>query len=342
MKTKSRADVERALAARGGDFRFFLLCGPDRSSSEALAGALAKAMGADAERIDLTGAELRGDPARLADEAASISMFGEARHIRIDPAGEEILGAVEALLEAPAAGNPVVAVAGDLAKTSKLLKLASDHAAAMAFVSYLPDARDARRLAFELGQSAGLRLGPDQAARLADASGGDRAILSAEIEKLALYADASPERPREATHAMIDALGAESDEGDAGEAVNFALDGDARALDAELARIDSVGGEPIVLVRALLRRLTQLARLRAEVERGNSAQSVVARARPPVFWKERDRTVAQLQRWRGDTLARAIARALAAERALKGGGGAGTAAAAEELFALARQAQRLR
>ena len=36
-------------------------------------------MGAEAERVDLSGAELKADPARLADEAASISLFGGAR-----------------------------------------------------------------------------------------------------------------------------------------------------------------------------------------------------------------------------------------------------------------------
>jgi DNA polymerase-3 subunit delta len=32
-------------------------------------------------------AELRSDPARLADEAASMSLFGEARYVLVEPAG---------------------------------------------------------------------------------------------------------------------------------------------------------------------------------------------------------------------------------------------------------------
>ena len=64
-------------------------------------------MGPDAERIDLDGQTLRDDPARLADEAASFSMFGDKRCIRITGMGEESLPALNALLEAEAAGNPV-------------------------------------------------------------------------------------------------------------------------------------------------------------------------------------------------------------------------------------------
>lgn len=335
----NRVQIEQALAKPGADIRLYLLHGPDRSSSAALAARLATAMGTEAERVDLGVSELKSDPARLADEAAAISMFGDARFIRIDPAGEEMLAAVEALLEAGEAGNPVVAVAGDLKPAGKLLKLAQANAAVMTFASYPSDARDARRLAMELGQGAGLRLSPDQAHRLAGASGGDRAILTSEIGKLALYADAAPERPREATHAMIDAIGAASDEGAIGDAVNLALDGDAAALDGELARLSGAGADASSILRALLRRLALLARLRAEVERGNSAASVVGKAGYAIFWKERDRTISQLQFWRGDMLARAISRALGL---LSSAGGSERAIVGEELFALARAARRRR
>ncbi len=53
--------------------------------------------------------------------------------IWVDPAGDDITDAVEALLGLPRAGNPVVAVAGSLRKDSKLLKLATASDAAMAY-----------------------------------------------------------------------------------------------------------------------------------------------------------------------------------------------------------------
>ena len=88
----NRSQIERALA-RPADTRLFLLHGPDESGSRGLARALAAAMGADAERIDLTGAELKADPARLADEAAAISMFGGARWILVEQAGDDCVAA---------------------------------------------------------------------------------------------------------------------------------------------------------------------------------------------------------------------------------------------------------
>jgi DNA polymerase-3 subunit delta len=337
----NRGQVEKALKAPAAT-RFFLLHGPDDSGSRALAKLLGAAMGADAERIDLSGSDLKGDPARLADEAASISMFGGSRWILVEPAGDESVTAVEALLEAAAAGNPVVLLAGGLKPASKLLKLALAAPDALAFASYLPDARDADRLATELGRAEGLILRPDIARRVAESCGGNRALIAQELAKFALYAGASPDAPRAIDHDVIDALGAGSDEGDLSRLVDSAAGGDSAGLEAELARLHAEGQEGIPLLRAMLRRMSLLARLRAEVDQGSSPSAVMASSGKSLFWKEKDEVGRQLGRWRSDLLAKAMSRLLEAERQVKASGGIGPLAADEELFAICRQAARLR
>ncbi|HYD13436.1 MAG TPA: DNA polymerase III subunit delta [Allosphingosinicella sp.] len=337
----NRAQIEKALKAPAAT-RFFLLHGPDDSGSRALAKLLGAALGPDAERIDLTGADLRADPARLADEAASISMFGGARWIQVEPAGDETLPAVEALLEAPVAGNPVILLAGGLKPASKLLKLALAAPEAVAFASYLPDARDADRLAAELGRAEGLTLRPDVARRIAESCGGNRALIAQELAKFALYVGAAPEAPKAIDHDVIDALGADSDEGDLSRLVDSAVGGDPAGLEAELARLHAEGQEGITLLRAMLRRIALLARLRAEVEQGSTPAAVMASSGKLLFWKEKDEVARQLARWRAPLLAKAMARLLEAERQVKAAGGIGPLAADEELFAICRQAGRLR
>jgi len=337
-----RGQIERALDAPQADCRLFLLHGPDESSSRDLAQRLARAMGADAERIDLGGAALKADPARLADEAASISLFGGARHIRIDPAGDEILEAVEALLEAPSAGNPVVAIAGALRKESKLLKLALASPMVLAFASYVPEGGDADRLAMTMAREHGLRMTTDLARRLAAATAGDRALLAREMEKLALYADASPEQPREIDHAALDALGAATDEGDLARLVDAVLSGRAEAADAELASLAGEGVEGVPVIRALLRRLLLLAQLRAETARGESIDAVMASSGKSLFWKEKPEVAKQLARWSPDKIETAIARLGEAERLLKSSGALGAIAVEEELLAIGRAAARMR
>lgn len=338
----NRGQIARSLSTPGEDVRFYLLYGPDRSGSESLAAILSKSVGADAERIDLSGSELKSDPAKLADEAASISLFGGARFIRIDPAGDEIFTAVEALLEAEKAGNPVVAIAGALRPTNKLVKLAFGSDAAMAFASYAPEGRDADHMVIEMGQEAGLQIMPDVAQRLVRGCHGDRAILASELAKMALFLDAAQDRPRKLDHDTMDLLAANADEGDLSRLANIVLSGDLVALDRELTQLASEGMVGIPLIRAILRRLLLLAKLRADVEQGNSAHSVIAKAGRGIFWKDKAVMTQQLERWRSGALATAIERASTAERNLKSSGGPGLVVADDELFAIARKARRLR
>jgi DNA polymerase-3 subunit delta len=336
-----RAELERALRSPS-DYRFFLLHGPDESGSHALVRLAAAAAGEGAERIDLSGAELKADPARLADEAASISLFGGARYVVVQPAGDECVAAAEALLEAPAAGNPVLLVAGTLKPTSKLLKLALAAPAALAFASYVAEGREAERLVHDMARAEGLTAGPDVARRLAEACAGNRSILALELQKLALYLDAAPGRPRALDHEALDAVGAAAGEGDLTRLVDSVGSGNAATLQSELLRLSGEGIEGIPLIRAVLRRMSLLARLRAQVERGNSPDAVMASQGKSLFWKEKDSIGRQLVRWRSEPLARSVGRLLEAERQVKAPGGLGPRAVDEELFAICRQAARLR
>lgn len=337
----NKAQLDNALKAPS-EARFFLFHGPDQAGSSALVKRLAEAAGADAERVDLSGAELKADPARLTDESASISLFGGARYIVVEASGDEVLPAVEALMQAPTAGNPVAIVAGALKPASKLLKLAIADSNIVAYASYVPEGRDADRLVAEMARSEGLDVRPDVARHIAEASGGNRAIIAQELTKFALYLNAAPDRPREVDAETLDAVGAASEGGDMSRLVDSVAGGNLEMLQAELLRLSSEGVEGIPLIRAVLRRMTLLAKLRAEVERGNSVATAMASQGKAIFWKEKDAVAMQLSRWRADFLGKSMSRLLEAERQVKASGGLGPLAVDEELFTICRQAARLR
>lgn len=342
MKANLR-QTEQALDRADPAIRFFLLHGPDEAASRALAQRLGKALGTDSEKIELTAAALRSDPALLADEAAAFSMFGGSRYISIDPAGDEILEAVDSLFALPQAGNPVIALTGALRKDSKLLKLATASDAALAFASYAPEGRDADRLTMSLGQTHGLRFDPDIAQRLTAATGNDRAILEQELVKFATYLNADPAAPAELDHATLAVLGADAEEGDLGHLIHVALGGDIAAADDELTRLLNIGTDAVPIVRAFQRQLLLLAQLRAEVEGGRSVEQVMAGpAGKAVFWKEKERTARLVSRWTADALAKALERMAAAGRRAMHGGGPGGIAVEAEILALARASQRMR
>lgn len=332
----SASQLRAALDSVSPAVRLYLLHGPDEAGARDWAQRLARAMGPDAERIDIDGASLRSDPGRLATEAASLSLFGGARHIRVTGIGEEAHEAIALLLDADRAGNPVIAIAPALKATGKLVKLVLSAPAAMSFACYAPDAAEADRLAAAIASEHGLRTTGQTARRLVTASGGDRAILTREIEKLALYLDAAPDRPAMLEDEAIDAIGADLGEAEMARAIDAAIGGDAATLGVELARLGDAGVSPIPMLRALVRRLMTLAELANEVERGAAINEVIERHR--IFFREKATTARALRHWSAVRISIAIDRLRQAERAMMGSASAGSIIANSACLDVARAA----
>lgn len=328
------AQIARAVAAPPTEIRFYLLHGPDEAGAAALAATLGGALGSGAERVDVTGAQLRGQPGRLAEEAASLSLFGDRRWVRAAPVGEESVEAATLLLRAPRAEHPVVLIAPTLKTTSKLVKLAIAEPRAMAFACYVPEGRDAERMVSVMAQELGLRCGEGVPARLAAATGADRAVLARELDKLALYLDAAPDRPAVLTEEVLDACGAALEEGDTGPVIAATVSGDGPGLAAALSRYERAGQSGVPLLRQLARRLILLAELRGAIDGGEGIDAVLERHR--VFFKEKPATVAALRRWTTPALQAALVRVRSAERRLMDGQGAGEVVAQSEAVAVAR------
>jgi len=332
-----KASLGGALDRPASNVRFYLFYGPDESGSRALAMRLLKGLG-NAEKFIVVGSAIKNDPASLADEAGAMALFGGARALWIEPAGEEIVDGVSALLDSAASESAVVAVAGALRKTSGLLKLAESHPAALAHCSYVPEGRDMERVIGELAREVGLRVSPDIAQRLAAAANSNQAIAAFELEKFALYLGAEPATPLNLDHDTLDLLSADAAEGDLLRLGDLALAGRMEALLDELGR--SGGNDSIPVIRALQRRLLMLAPLRARVERGESVDGVLTSMGKALFWKDKSTIQKMLSSWSAERIAGASARVAALERQLMLTKAPEEASLAETLVTLARVGQR--
>lgn len=333
-----KASLGQALDRPDPGTRFYLFHGPDEAGSRALAERLLKGLGA--EKSAMLAQEVKADPARLADEAGAISLFGGRRAIWIEPAGDEISEGLGALFDAAANENPVIAVAGSLRKSSSLLKLAEAHPKALSHISYVPEGRDLERLVVDLGREVGLRVSPDMARRVAVASAGNQAIAVQELQKFALYLNAAPDSPRDLDPDTVDLVGADSAEADLMRLGDLALAGRMEALLDELARLPHGGSEPIPVLRALQRRLLMLAPLRGRVERGESISGVMTSMGKALFWKDKPLIERLLSAWSSERLAEAASRVSGLERQIMLRPLADDAALGETLVTLARASGR--
>ncbi|MCU0891142.1 MAG: DNA polymerase III subunit delta [Sandarakinorhabdus sp.] len=318
------------------DVRLLLLHGPDESASRDIARQIAAAQAAAGVGVtDLIGATLKDDPQALVAAVTSLSMFGDRELLRLDGLDDDGLEAIEALLAAPQ-GHAVLAVAGSLKKGSKLLALAEREPAIAACINYEATQRDAPRLLADMAAPLGLRLDQEVAESLFESADGDRMVLRAELEKFALYKNAQPGAPQRLTLDDLAALGIVS-----GEAELFAPIGAITIGDVESA-VELVGrlpdGVAIPLLRALERRFATLAQMRADVDAGKTPAAVVDAAGRAIFFREKPFYIKALSAWTQNGLAGALADVLAAERAIKAGGGTADLGVQSLLLGLARRA----
>jgi DNA polymerase-3 subunit delta len=324
----AKGGLARALDRPDPAIRFYLFYGPDEGQSRGHAERLLKAL--EAEKTGIPAQAAKSDPALLADEAAAIGLFGGNRALWLEPAGDEIAPAVEALLDAASVESPVIAIAGALRKASALVKLAEGDPNALAHISYNLDERDAERLVEDLARGEGLRLAPGVAGRIASSAGNERGIIAQELTKIALYAGASVDSPQAVDRQTLDEIGAGA-EGDWTQLGDLALSGElvrlAHELEASAADVD-----PVTVVRALQRRLMMLAPIRAKVDRGVRPHDAVTSAGKSVFWKDKDLVARLVSLWDSAALERAFERSRALERRLMSRNPPPQAAALEEEF----------
>lgn len=309
----------RSIAPRAvREARIFFLCGPDEAGIRDAADLLTSLLPDPGERIELSGADLRRDPVRLGDEARSTSLFGEARHIWVRASGDEAHDGLATLLSGEAEPCPVLVLAANATDKSRSAKLLAGRPDALVAMFYPPDFRDVVSAVRNMADAAGVKLGGDLADRIARAAAMDTRIIRTEIEKLALYLDASPQAPRPADAAALEAIGARTEDDGLMPLVNAVLSGQTDRLPKELQRMRELGLNPVGLLLAIERRVAHLAQLAAKAgPRGDIGALIEAEAAARrIFWKDKGDYNVQLRKWRGPRLGRLVDRLMQLHRAL--------------------------
>ncbi|MBS0481670.1 MAG: DNA polymerase III subunit delta [Proteobacteria bacterium] len=309
----------KGLAARAArDARVFFFCGPDDAGAQDAAELIVSHLANPGERVELNGSDLRRDPVRLGDEARSTSLFGDARHIWVRASGDEVHDAVENLIGGEAEACPVLIVATSATDKSRTAKLLAPRSDALVAMFYPPDLRAMTGTVRDMADAAGVRLSGDMAERIARAAALDSRLAQSELTKLALYLDASPEAPRTADPAALDAIGARSDDDGFMSLVNAVLSGETAKLAEEFNRMHDLALNPVGLLLAFERRAAQLVQLAGKLgPRGNPVELVEAEAAARrVFWKDKRDLITQLKVWRGRKLSRLVERLMALHRQL--------------------------
>ena len=306
-------EADRFAAAPPKGLRAALVFGPDAGLVQERAEKLMKSVVADLgdpfNVADLNESTLLSDPARLADEAAAISMMGGRRVVRVRNAGNNLADLFEEFLEDPKGDALVVVEAGDLAKGTGLRKIFEGDDKAAAIACYADTARNLEDVVRDTLRAGGLSIAPDALADAVSRLGSDRGVTRRELEKLSLYTQGQKSVSLEDVQAVM------GDEAEARteEASDAAGSGDFARLDLALERLWTADTSVAQVLRGAMGHFQRLSLVRENVNRGEPLDAAVRKLRPPVHFLREQSFKAQAGRWSDERLADALDMLLEAE-----------------------------
>jgi len=317
-----------------------LFYGPDaglvRERADAIARGICPNLSDPFRVVDLSAAVLAADPARLADEAAQLSLTGGRRVVRVRGTVDALAKLFEEFLENTPGEAFVVAEAGELPSRS-VLRRAFEAAPRGAAIGCYPDTpRDLAAVIRETLAEHRIRASRDAVLFLVEHLGGDRLLTRAELEKLTLYVgNGGRVELDDARLCVSDTAGLELDD-----AVMATAEGDASRLERVLDRVFHEGESPVTVIRALLRHLHRLQLLAARVSAGVGLNEVLRTARPPIFFKQEDSFRRQLALWSEARLRPQLDRIMKAELNMKTTGLPAETICREAMLTVAQAARR--
>ncbi len=298
-----------------GPCRVVLLYGDDAGMIRERAEDLVRAVAGSLDDPFLVVELNRDELGRLADEAASLSLTGGRRVVRMRETGESAaaLAQVQAVLKGKGTALVVLEAPGIAARTR--IRTAVEDAPDGAAIGCYPEEGKALEATIrETLKTAGVGVEPDALAWLAAQLGADRVSTRSELEKLALFVGPGARVDLDSAMSCVgDLAGLSLDD-----AIFAATAGDVATTDRALETAMAEGSAPVQILRMALGHLQRLHRARIAMETSRiSAADATKTLRPPVFYRRTAAFTRALGLWPSATLAAAMASLAEAERGCK-------------------------
>ncbi|WP_413204513.1 DNA polymerase III subunit delta [Rhodospirillum sp. A1_3_36] len=319
MKLSGSA-IDGFLKRPNPDIRAVLVYGPDEGLVRERIDRLMRTVIDDLKDpfrvFELTGDDLKADPARLSDEAAALSLTGGRRVGRVRQITDQHANSLKSYLDHPIGDSLVVLQGGDLGPRSSLRKLFEGAKAAASLPCYSDEGRGLETVIRDMLAQAGLSAHGDVIEYLATHLGGDRGVTRSELDKLITYCGPQGQITLE------DALACIGDTAQIGMDALINAVGQGNTADAlrALDRLTQEGTNAVAILRSLSRHFTRLHLVAGLLAQGRSIDQAMGALKPPVLFKTKTTFQNQAQGWSPTRLAMALDLLLEAEKDAKSSG----------------------
>ncbi|HTT82504.1 MAG TPA: DNA polymerase III subunit delta [Rhizomicrobium sp.] len=300
------AESERFLAHLPPDLVAILLYGPDqglvRERAEKVITSIVPDLRDPFRIAELESAALTEDPGRLFAEAGALSMSGGRRVVRIRAATNTLARIFEPFLTEAKSEALVVVEAGDLAKDSSLRGAFEESPRAAAITCYLDLPDTIAELLRSSLKAQGAVIAADAVEEAVSLLGADRGTTRREVEKLLLYVHGR----KSVTLDDVRAIMGDEAEARIEEVCDAAGEGDGARLDRALERLWTAGVSPVAILRVAMGHFQRLALARAQMAKGETADTIARRVRPPIHFTRLSGFKIQLRNWSEERLGEAL------------------------------------
>ena len=240
----------------------------------------------------ISGSCIKNEPAKIADAAAEIPMFGK-RLVIVKAAGGELLDACKFLIKNPVPDSMVIIDASDTNTKHALVKLFETSEKAAAVGCYHDNNNDIKVLAKSIFQKDNISISDNALNLICTRLGNDHGTTRSELEKLTLLAGPDGHL----NHQMIsDSLG-DSALLAVDDIANAVASGLVPALSAALNKAWLEEINCVMIIRGCQTHFDRLRMIGHSIKEGQSPSQAVRNLRPTVHFKIHDALMQQANRW---------------------------------------------
>lgn len=255
---------------------------------------------------EFSGAQLKSDPAALADAALSLSMMGGRSVVLVRDGLDAMADDLADLLDRKTEIWPIIIEAGDLSPRSKLRALYEKRKDTAAMACYPEEGRALEAFIKEYMAGEGLNVSPGAVQALSMVLAGNRMLVRREIEKLSLYVQTKESDNTRVSEDDVLACIGDSAESSLDDLVFAVGSGNQVAVDRSLAKAFQEGVNPVGAIRAVQRHFQRLHFVHGVMADGASLDQAMNGLRPPVFFKRKDEFQRQARQWTARHLEQAL------------------------------------
>ncbi len=273
---------------------FFLIYGSDEGKTYLIGNALQKKLNRDVKKFN--GEELEKQPALLADEINSVSLFAESQLIIVDVRDSLSVKLQNQLLKTleknPQSKNFVLFLAYNLTPSSKIRKFFETKDFCAIMPCYMPDAKEVTTSLQQKLQSEQMSIDEDAKQLFLQKVTGNSYRIEQELNKLLLF----KEKNAHITFSDIQQLIGKYDELQINDLVYAIFSGNRKEME-NLLENNEIESIPVIFaIRRHLLLLTDINQICGDKKQ--NARTVIDQLRPPIFFKLKNDLNMQVRKWR--------------------------------------------